>query len=201
MPAYEIAIFTDDLGAIPPGLFDSVEIIKEPSYSFMDRIKCLSKTPFKSTLFLDTDTYIVESFPELFELLGRFDIAYAHAPCRDFNYGVMTCPKSFPPPQAGVLLFNNNRSIMALLRKWLKLFKKQLIDTPKFTNDQPALGQAMYNSNVKFTILAPEYNLRTEFPCFIGGNARAKILHGRGISLEGLKPIVNKSFKPRVFNA
>jgi alpha-N-acetylglucosamine transferase len=32
------------------------------------------------TIFLDTDTYVIDNIDELFDLLERFDIAAAHAP-------------------------------------------------------------------------------------------------------------------------
>jgi hypothetical protein len=48
---------------------------------------------------------------------------------------------------------------------------------------------------MRFAILTPEYNLRTCFPFFIGGNAEVKILHDRGESLREAIATLERSRK------
>jgi hypothetical protein len=47
---------------------------------YLDKIRNIAQMPFGQTIYLDTDTYVVDNIDELFDLLERFDIAAAHAP-------------------------------------------------------------------------------------------------------------------------
>lgn len=55
MPEVPLAIWVDDEGDLPRGLFDQTSIIAETTFSYIDKIGPLVETPFKKTLFLDTD--------------------------------------------------------------------------------------------------------------------------------------------------
>ena len=104
------------------------------------------------------------------------------------------------------------------MKSWLKssdkrfsnldIFHQQLGGTEKPPHDQPALRAAIYHSNVHFTVLPAEYNLRTNKPLFIGGRNSPKILHGRGVTLKralktikhnDLLAIADFSFKPTIY--
>ena len=196
MPDTQIAIFVDDESLIPPNLFDYVNSIKNPTYSHFDKIPPLIETPFNKTLFLDSDTLVIEPFHELPTLLERFDFAYCHAPWRFGEYNIPECSDAFPQPNSGVILYNKTNSVLDLINRWLEIYKKQLTNNLKPPHDQSALRKAVYESAVNFTILPSEYNIRTHFPYFVGGNVKAKILHGRGPAQIIAKSTINKKLVP-----
>src|SRR5690242_4601881 len=74
MPGVGTAIFVDGGGQLPKGLFDIITTLENPTYSFFDKIEPLIETPFEKTLFLDTDTEVIEPVHELSSLLDRFDL-------------------------------------------------------------------------------------------------------------------------------
>jgi len=169
--------------------------IENPHGTFADKIAPLAKTPFAQTVFLDTDTYLCEPVPELFELLDRCDIAMAHAPMR--VTGSVPVPASFPECNSGVVAYNINERTRSLFSNWEKFYAEQLASTGQ-PDDQPALRRALWESNARLAILPPEYNFRFALPSF-AGRGPVRILHGRHPALDALAAEINQSRSPRVF--
>lgn len=185
LPGIRKTLFTDNGLANRNALFDCIEVIEYPSYSYLDKIESIRRSPYKRSLFLDTDTELIDSCMELFELLDRFDVAAAHGSYRwilKSNF-----PDSFPALNTGVILFNNTPVVQDLFKSWRDIHQKNLKRPDEFIPDDPAFQEALYHSGVRFSVLAPEYNLRTPFPYFIGGRAGVKILHGRSPSISIVK--------------
>ena len=78
------AIFTDGMykSLLDENLFDYVIFREKQVSPKLGRITCLAESPFEKTLFLDTDTEVLEPVWELFEILEKFDLALTHAPFR-----------------------------------------------------------------------------------------------------------------------
>jgi len=98
------AIFTDGLerSLIDEKLFNHVVVLKKPGFSKLYKITCLSESPFENTLYLDTDTLVVEPVWELFEILEKFDLALTHAPFRASTLSIANGLESFPECNSGV---------------------------------------------------------------------------------------------------
>lgn len=178
--------------------FDDINIIDNPQFSLFDKILPLTKTSYKKNIFLDTDTYVLHSFYEISDLLERFDMAFCHAPVRIPYKGYINqeIPICFPQPNTGVIAFNHNQDTVRLFREWENIYDYQLKNEfPPPAQDQPAFQKALYFSDIHFTILPSEYNTRTVYPIFKGGNSFAKILHGRGFNLENAIKNINNSYK------
>jgi len=188
MPSIPTALFTDQQPNSDNSLlFDEVNIIREPKFSFDDKILPLKETPFQKTLFVDTDTVFVDSIVELFVLLDKFDLAYCHAPCRvcpGENNRVQEVPDCFPEANTGVIVYNNSEIFQALVDEWEKIYTEQRNAPFPPNHDQPAFRKALYSSPMISYVLPPEYNLRTPMPMYKGWGLNPKILHGRGPSLE-----------------
>jgi hypothetical protein len=201
MPRCPIAIFTDNDKNIPSGLFDYTKILKNPTYSYFDKIDPLIESPFEKTLFLDTDTRLIAPIHDLITLLETFDIAHAHAPMRNTSsapFDLEGVPDAFTEPNSGVILYKKNEKTVELFRNWSSYYKSQLDQKKKPIPDQPALRLALYKSDARIYVLPPEYNLRTIFPYFVGANAQVKILHGRGETLRKAALDVSRfSIQPR----
>jgi len=145
----------------------------------MDKVDWLSASPFDQTLYLDSDTYTVAPFFELFDLLSHFDFAAAHGSFRSC-YPLDNVPDSYPEFQAGILLYRKSEEIDNLWRTWKTLFEDHLGRNPPPPHDQPSLREALYFSNIRIATLTPEFNCRYTDPGFVSG--KVKILHGRSNS-------------------
>jgi len=202
MPDLPLAIFTDKPSSMPPGLFNHVFLISDPTYSSYDKIEPLAKTPFARTLFLDSDTLVIETVYELRDLLDRFEFAYCHAPVRFEENDFPGCNEAFPQGNSGVILYKRGPRMRKLFLAWAELYRAQResFRLSGFTGrmlDQPSFRQVVYSSDLRFTILPSEYNLRTAMPYFAGGRARVKILHGRDPELTAASRLVNDNLRPR----
>ncbi len=193
MPGVPIAIASDL--SPPKDLFDHHLAIANPQFNFSDKIGPLLSTPFERTVFLDTDTWLCEPVPEMFAILDRHDVAMAHAPMR-FT-ATSSVPPTFPECNSGVIAYHLNDRTRSLFSLWEKLYQERLTSTGVI-DDQPSLRDALWQSDVSFATLPPEYNFRFIMPAF-AGRGSVKILHGRHPDYEALSASLNKSGSPRVF--
>lgn len=210
MPDVPCGLIADDASLVAADTpFDDVlTLTREPEFSFYDRIPALKDSPYERTLYLDTDTRCIAPCEELFDLLDRFEVAAAHAPWRlahasftDFAdwYDTTVCPLAFPELNCGVILYQGGARLDALVDAWEAryLAHREASGLGRRCTDQPSFREALYESDVNLTILPPEYNVRTPFPYFVGGNSQAKILHGRPPSLDLVAEEINRSSRPR----
>jgi len=197
MPHLHTTIFTDDPD-FHSACFDEIRHIKNPQYSYIDKIEPLKASPYHRTLYLDSDTYISCNFEELFMLLDRFDIAVAHDTWR-IGYPVATCPDSFLELNTGVILYKNDRAVIDLFDDWLSYYKKQMSADPTVPHDQSAFRKVLYDSDLSLYILPSEYNYTVWFPGFIGAQGKVKIVHGRNGRLTQTAKWINESLAARVF--
>ncbi len=181
--------------------FDTVQIIDNPTYTWQDKLIPLKNSPYEQTLFLDTDTLVIDSVEEMFETLDHFEIGYAHASFRawnDYNFGV---PISFAEPNSGMILYKKSERFDNFVDAWFERYVKQVKDeNGKYGPDQPTFRYSLYVSDLRLVVFPPEYNWRTIFPGYVGGAAKAKILHGREPTLSHAAKKINASNKPRVFD-
>lgn len=193
MPGIPIALASDI--HVPEGLFDHYIPITEPKFNFSDKMGPLLSTPFEKTVFLDTDTWLCEPVPEMFAILDRHDVAMAHAPMR-FT-AEANVPATFPECNSGVIAYRLNESTRSLFSAWGKLYQERL-ECTGVIDDQPSLRDALWQSDVSFATLPPEYNFRFIMPTF-AGRGSVKILHGRHHDYAALAAFLNNSGSPRVF--
>ena len=202
MPGIPVTIFTDR-PQLANGFFENVQTIKRGHNPFLDKVRAIALSPYKKTLFLDTDTYMCQDCRELFELLDRFEIMAAHAPFRmsqyrNQPYPFSGCSEAFPEMNTGVIAYRDNKAVSDFLQRWVQLYQ-EVLDKNVYTNDQPAFRQAIFESSLSVYILPPEYNFRSGLPAFAGGFAKVKIVHGRNHRIEWLAERINQNENVRVF--
>jgi len=155
---------------------DGFTIIEQPHRR--SKVDYLSKTPFERTLYLDSDTRVVDNIEDIFKLLDNFDIALAHAHLRNspatLEQWKTNIPYSFPQLNGGVILFRMNMKVETLLKHW-----REAYHTAGFKKDQTTLRELIWNSDLRLSILPPEYNIRYKKFLRIWKNNEAvpKILH------------------------
>jgi hypothetical protein len=187
----------------PEQRLDGIEFIQfEPSgHPFLDKILNIARTPFKETIFLDTDTHVLDDLEDLFDLLKRFDIAAVHAPgytkCDDPGLS-----EAFYEFNTGVLPYRMTPAVSAFLRRWGELCEQWFKSPPPFEmrgEAQPAFRRSLWESSLSLYVLSAEYNYCTLFPGRLIG--KAKILHGPSDDYAKLAGHVNAAIRRRLIQA
>jgi hypothetical protein len=124
-PDIPITLFTDREGhpLCASGCFDSVIAIEAQTClasgwaeGQLNRVYCLSCTPYQYTLHLDTDTTVLtDELPELFDLLNDIDVAMVETSTDDsysrYHFGQ-------PMFNGGVILYRKNELTWKWLQNW-----------------------------------------------------------------------------------
>jgi hypothetical protein len=152
-----IDLYTDTPEAVPLGLFDMVHRIARPEPR--SKLVCMAETRFERTLFLDADTLVMNPLGDLFDLLDRFDCAMAHDVRRASDLVqeglAVRTPYAFPQLNSGVLLYRRSPAMLAFLAEWLRRFR-----AAGLPRDQIVLKDLLWESDLRFYVLPPEFNLR-----------------------------------------
>ncbi|MEK3661921.1 hypothetical protein BSK49_10800 [Paenibacillus odorifer] len=185
MPSVHVTIFSDQYFSSPA--VDSLVKINDPQFGFIDKVKYIKESPYDKTLFLDTDTYVVDELTELFKLLDTFEIAAPYAPIDDVVEGV---PKSFQEMNTGVILFRNTSKVKKCFLDWLIFHQRECEISIEEPPDQLSFREAVYKNKLHHHLLAHEYNCMISFPVLLHG--RVSIFHGRNISIELLAEKINE---------
>ena len=152
---------------------------------FENKIKILSKTTYEKNLYLDGDIKTFVNIDCMFDMLDKFDIVVAHDTCRSTKWSdVFKIPLCFPDLNCG-LIFYKASTTKLFFEEWGKNFQIQ----PQ-PHDQPSFRKTLWDSNLRFSILPPEFNYR---PKKFNNRQEVAILHGRG---EGFLPEINTYDKP-----
>lgn len=166
-------------------LWDHVILITDPDYSIEDKLKMIMCECDKA-IYLDSDTYICEGIDDIFDLLNRFDLV-ARQDWMERQYKLSGIPESFPELNTGVIGFRKTEKVKHFFTLWLKYFKeyKSIMGREM---DQRSFRKAIFESDLDFFVLPPEYNLMNSTMGVVRGHVR--VLHGR--ENNELKSIENK---------
>lgn len=174
----------------------------EPHHSewFIEQTRCLLEMLARwipdgeKVLWLDSDTYMVEPVPELFEMLDNYELALAHAPGHHTAPTLKPLPDCFPECNIGVIAMVNSQPIREL---WQQVYWRQVNHPEVYgDNDQAALREELWDRRWRFAVLPSEYNCRFNFGCQV--RDRVKILHGRpppGITYEEIAASINEGYQ------
>lgn len=208
-----ILLFTDQYQrAVAEGIFDQVvHLERSGPLPHRDKLVAMRCSPFQNTLFLDTDTFVAGSLADAWELLERFDLAFAGDRGYVDHFPADTeVPDSFKEPNLGVVFFRASEALDRLWQDALDLYD-QLGASPGFSTpfcffDQPPFRLALYRSSLRFTALTDEYNCR--FANYGKLNGPVRVLHGRlhrarhnDRNLNWVAKQLNATHAPRVFVA
>lgn len=149
------------------------------------KINHIFETPYKRTVFLDSDTQVLGFLGPLFEILKFYDMALTQAPgvkkpTRDQDENLI---EALIPYNCGMIAFNKNNKIERLFKEWKNLFYSQtpgegfMKDYKNKVREQPAFSLAAMKSDARIYTLNHCWNARARGPLHLIG--RVKILHGR----------------------
>ncbi len=182
-PAMDVTIFQHHIDGRPVQLY---------------RMEGMHRTPYELTLALDTDVWMVDPVPELFDVLQRFDMALPMADIRNvYPLDVPACFYDFCPC---VFAYRWSKEMRQFLEDWNRRFldHHERLDGKShpevgWFHSQPSFSEALYHSNLRVATLGSEYNWQgTGYV-----NKRVKIIHKRP-DAEGEAERINRiDDKPR----
>jgi hypothetical protein len=205
LPDTRIVLFTDS-PTEDKNVFDDVirleNLNRRPQ---LDKLTCFKDSPFRDTLFLDTDTYLCGSPSELFDLLEEFDIAMAlDRRYYDFFPDGVGVPAAFCEFNQGVVAFRQSPQMQKMVQASLDWAEDFYTRTGIPIDDQVSMRVVLYSSDLRIATLPQEFNCR--FHSFGYLNGRVRILHGRipggkhtEANLRRIGRKLNKETIPRVF--
>jgi hypothetical protein len=190
----------------------------EPSdNAYVDKVANMRRSPFTRTIYLDTDTIVVDEILHLLLLLDHFELAVAHDPSRR-GAADPQLPVAFCEFNTGVIAWRASEQIEAFMNSWQSTYSAWLRDEP-FAGaaqasarrrarrprgaatswggaaDQPAFRRCAWDHDVRLFVLAPEYNLRLGTPATVVD--RVRVIHGRHPDVERLAAQINARTGPR----
>lgn len=158
-PDIPICLFSDVASSDP--VFDVKRQIKDPHRR--SKLDCIVQTPFRKTLYLDTDTRVVGSIVEPFGLLDRYDLAACHVENRHPVSSATARLKAdsveagFTGFNGGVFYYRMNDEVRRFFERWAEEYKRE---NAKW--DQPAMRKLLWGMpEVKVIAIPPEFNIRT----------------------------------------
>ena len=111
----------------------------------------------------------------MFDLLDRFDIAAAAEPAR-YLYPIAEVPNAFPELNSGVILYKKRKIVLDVIKRWDRLYSDEIAHKTSLGvrpwHDQLSFTRAVYDSNLSFFLLPPEFNARVLMPQAVSGPIR-----------------------------
>lgn len=206
-PELPVTLFTDQVHRSHPGFEQIVPIRKNDCAPHRAKLVYMPKSPYRDTLFLDTDTFICGDIAQLFQLLDSFDLAasidrgYTDAFPPDTKV-----PDAFCELNNGVAAYRKSEQLISIFEKSLQRYDKSKRAGSPHKHEQVSLRIELYESALRIAPLTQEYNCRYPNWGYLSGSV--KILHGRPAfedfkkaTLQRIAQRLNKTTLPRVFVA
>jgi len=128
------------------------------------KVDFISQTPFKKTIYLDSDTLIVRNISDMFDVLDRFDVGLVHDYARKrLKYSKLVpeyekIPYAFSEFNGGIMAFNDSEKTKNFLSLWRNYFYKYYHQTSGW--DQVSLRVSLWESEAQIHTFPFEYNIR-----------------------------------------
>ena len=144
---------------------------------FRPKFEALRRSRFERTIYLDCDLRVLAPLGDVFEALGRFELAGAHDAYRNARRAVVghgePVPAAFPQINSGVVGLSGGRA-----RRVMAEVEADLVASgaPK---DQPVLRAHLWRSDLRLLVLPEEYNLMAYRQTLMWTDARAapRVIH------------------------
>lgn len=195
----------------------SVERFEPSANAYLDKVANIRRSPFERSIYLDTDTFVVDEIVHLLRLLDRFDLAVAYEPAHR-GRGDPDVPLAFYEFNTGVVAWRSSERMAAFMRSWEETYSAWLRDEPfpgagkpsarrrarrvpgwdpswGGAADQPAFRRCAWQHDVRLFVLGPEYNFRLGAPTTVV--ERVRVIHGRDRDFDALAARINSTRNPR----
>lgn len=199
-PGARICLMADQVYGVP--FWDDLVLVEKPNFDFRDKL-LMALCPYERFVYLDTDTYVAGDLSEMLQLLERYDVI-GHQLFEGHDYRLPEVPDAFPEFNGGVFGFRRSPAVEKFFTRWLEIYTgyRERLKAGSWNyadaSDQKGFRMALYESGLRHSVLAPEYDFivqHLQFAC-----AEVKIFHGRPWSeLQRIERIVNAQLGPRAW--
>jgi hypothetical protein len=183
MPDVSRILFTPDENYYVTN-FDMTEKLPKRAYDnwFLDSVRytgyALEHIQQSRVINLDSDTIVLKPFPEVFEMLFRFNLIGCQSKTKGQTQFYV--PDCFPEIDIGFVGYQNNIGTIKFIKDWWKLFEEY--ENIYKEDDQPSLREALwqyslYDDNFRYYALPNKYHQRVGIDDPYDLNC--VILHGR----------------------
>jgi hypothetical protein len=121
MPDLPVTLFTN-MEMKEDNLFDDIIHI-EPKDMWMAKYEAMMKTPYERTVHIDCDTYICDTFLEIFTLLDKFDLALPMS-VHYYSKNRDVAPPSFTEPSGGMIVWKNTEKMRSV---WQEVYDLMVV--------------------------------------------------------------------------
>ncbi|SFJ37659.1 hypothetical protein [Celeribacter neptunius] len=157
-PEIAVDLVTDLSEEVPDGVFDEIRVT--PQMHEREKLRAMPETRFDRTLYVDSDTLFLAPLGDLFDILDRFECALTHDVRRDWALirrgRDHQTPYAFPQHNSGVFLYRRSENMLAFLHDWAQRF----FADDAIERDQIILKDMLWESDLRYYVLPPEFNLR-----------------------------------------
>ena len=169
---------------------------------FRPKFEALRRSRFERAIYLDCDVRVLAPLGDVFEALGRFDVAGAHDPYRNARRALVQhgepVPAAFPQINSGVL---GSRASDATRRLWAEV--ESDLAASGAGKDQPVLRAHLWRSTLRLLVLPEEYNLMAYRQTLMWTDARAapRVIHSPRLKAnpsEGIEPLTGAAIARHV---
>ncbi len=190
-------LFASEATETPDGL--SVQTFEPSGNPYADKIANMGRSPFERSIYLDSDTYVVDEIVHVLDVLDHYDLAVAFAPgYRGLDDPAV--PSAFYEFNTGVLAWRASAATAAFMQAWEETYRSWL-EHDEFPGaqrasrgrraDQPAFRRCAWEHGLRVFVLGPEYNFRLGFPASAIG--RVRVIHGESEDHPALAARLNAS--------
>ena len=191
-PSLRLGLFSD----LRPsdGVFDDWSRVTDPHER--SKVDFLPRTPYRDTLYLDTDVRVVADLGDMFRLLERFDFALAQVVRWQKAFyqrsWIEDVPSSFPQHNGGVILYRSTPEVIAFFEAWRDNYHEA-----GFKEDQVTLRELLWTTPLRLATLPPQFNMRsyTLIDRLFSQRADPRILHLTKYN-PGKRGVVDRLFGP-----
>jgi hypothetical protein len=175
-PDMSVSIFTEL--KVDSDVFDHViRPTKLTRRGFLDSVRALQHQPYDRVVMLDSDTYVYEPFPEIFDTLDKIDVMATLS--KNQKFIDTKIPYGFYELSTGFVAIKKSPRTTGFIDNWVSMMTRRPYSA-KF-DDQAMFRTTLYNSeNIRFAVLPDEYNFRPRQPCLIKGKVRVIHTNLRG---------------------
>jgi hypothetical protein len=145
-PKLPIAVLSDNYLDFPKEYFDYVIPIKTDLQPLQVKVEFMYKSPFRKTLFLDTDTQILQPIDEIFNFLEEYDLCVAKGPdwAKD-KPEVLLAYESENNYNTGVLLHRKSNKMELFCSTWLERMMAASNSDSDYYNNPMVNDQFFFN--------------------------------------------------------
>ena len=145
MPNVKTSVYTNFKIDVPQ-CFDYHTLWPDPNDLWNFKYQCLLDSPYDITLHLDADTFVCDSFSEVFTMMDRFDLVMPLSVtyvARHFS----DIPDSFPELAGGFMVFKKSEVTHEFLLSTL-----YHVNHRSGGCDEPCIRRAVYETDIRYAI-------------------------------------------------